>query len=229
MLPVAILMGGMATRLGTIAQSTPKSLVPINGEPFLAHQLRLLRRSGIRRAVLCVGHLGNTIREYAGNGDRFGIELEYSFDGPTLRGTAGAIRPALPLLGRSFFVLYGDSYLPCDYSLAREIFEHSGKLGLMTVYPNKDRWDASNVEYAGGRIIAYDKRQRTPRMHHIDYGLGVFQAEAFSGAATDLAEVYRELLDRDQLAAFEVEERFYEIGSVSGIEDLSRALAAGAV
>jgi N-acetyl-alpha-D-muramate 1-phosphate uridylyltransferase len=178
--------------------------------------------------VLCVGYLGEMIREFAGHGERFGVELEYSFDGPVLRGTGGAIHQALPLLGESFFVLYGDSYLPCDYARVEQAFEASGKAGLMTVYRNSDQWDASNVEFADGRILAYDKRVRTERMRHIDYGLGAFSRTAFEKPAPpgvrDLAEVYQELLAGDQLAGFEVHERFYETGSREGIADLARML-----
>lgn len=231
MLPVAILTGGIGSRLGEITRKIPKSLVEINGEPFLAHQMRLLRARGIRQVVLCAGHLGEMIRDFAGNGERFGMEIRYSFDGPALRGTAGAIHQALPLLGESFFVLYGDSYLPCDYARAMRVFEESGKRGLMTVYRNLNQFDTSNVEFSGGRILAYDKRHRTPRMLHIDYGLGLFRADAFReiapGTAKDLAGTYQELLRAGELAACEISERFYEIGSVGGIEDLSRALHEG--
>jgi NDP-sugar pyrophosphorylase family protein len=231
MLPVAILTGGMATRLRPITENIPKALIEINGEPFVAHQLRLLHSRGIRRAVLCAGHLGEMIRDFVGDGGRFGMEIDYSFDRPVLRGTAGAVHQALPLLADPFFVLYGDSYLPCDYSRVQSVFEAGAKLGLMTVYRNRDQWDSSNVEFSGGRILAYEKRQRTAQMHHIDYGLGVFRHAAFQkllpGSVKDLAEIYQELLAQDQLAACEMEERFYEIGSLVGIEDLSRALRSG--
>src|SRR3954451_802456 len=158
MFPVAILAGGLATRLRPVTEKIPKSLVEINGEPFLAHQLRLLAENGIRRATLCVGYLGEMVRDYAGNGSRFGVELTYSPDGPELRGTAGAIEQARPLLGDRFFVLYGDSYLPCDYRAVQSAFENSGRPALMTVYPNRDRWDASNVRFEDGRILAYNKK-----------------------------------------------------------------------
>jgi NDP-sugar pyrophosphorylase family protein len=227
-LPVAILSGGLATRLRPVTEKIPKALIEINGEPFLAHQLRLLHARGIRRAVLCVGHLGEMIRDFAGAGEQFGVELQYSFDGPVLRGTGGAIHQALPLLGETFFVLYGDSYLPCDYARVQEAFESSGKRGLMTVYHNSDQWDSSNVEFSDGRILAYDKRARTARMRHIDYGLGAFSGSAFEGlapgAVCDLAEVYQKLLAANELAGCEIQERFYEIGSREGIEDLSRML-----
>ncbi len=229
-LPVAILAGGLATRLRPVTEKIPKALIEINGEPFLAHQLRLLHSRGIRRAILCVGYLGEMVRDFAGAGERFGVELEYSFDGPVLRGTGGAIRQALPLLGESFFVLYGDSYLPCDYASVEEAFRSSGKRGLMTVYRNSDQWDASNVEFADGRILAYNKRSRTPGMRHIDYGLGVFSYRVFeglpAGSVCDLADVYQSLLAEQQLAGCEIRERFYEIGSREGIENLSRMLQA---
>ena len=224
--PVAILAGGLGTRLYPLTARLPKALIEINGEPFLAHQLRLLRARGVERVVLCIGQHGERIREYAGDGARFGLQIDCSPDGPTLLGTAGAVRHALPLLGNAFFVVYGDSYLPCSYRDVAEAFHAAGQPGLMTVYRNEGRWDTSNVEFDAGRIVAYDKKDRTARMQHIDYGLGVFSRAAFEGATqADLADVYGDLLRRGQLAAFEVQDRFYEIGSFDGIAELSRHLA----
>ncbi len=227
--PVVILAGGLGTRLGEITKTIPKALVEVNGEPFLAHQLRLLRARGIRRVVICVSHLGELIRDYAGDGSSFGLELQYSFDGPVLLGTAGAIRKALPLLEDSFFVLYGDSYLPCNFETVGEYFQESGKRGLMTVFRNEGLWDTSNVEFVNGSILAYDKRFRTPRMRFIDYGLGAFQAIAFrelpADIPCDLATFYQDLLSRGELAAYEIANRFYEVGSVEGLNELSQYLA----
>jgi N-acetyl-alpha-D-muramate 1-phosphate uridylyltransferase len=229
MLPIAILAGGLATRLRPITETIPKALIEIAGEPFLAHQLRKLKRHGFERVVLCVGYLGEQIREFAGDGSGFGLEIEYSPDGPQLLGTAGALRRALPLLGEAFAVIYGDSYLPCDYAAALAAFDESGRLGLMTVYRNRGLWDTSNVEFTDGRIVAYDKVNRTPAMHYIDYGLGAFRRAAFDGMAEgrvyDLAWLYQELLRRGELGAWESPERFYEIGSLEGIRDLTEFLA----
>ena len=230
MLPVAILAGGLATRLHPVTQTIPKALVAINGEPFLAHQLRLLQRSGVQRVVLCIGFLGEQIREYAGDGRRFHLDIEYSADGLRLLGTAGAIRQALGLLGADFLVLYGDSYLPCDYHAVEQSFRESGKSGLMTVFRNDGQWDASNVEFDGGQIRAYDKAVRTARMRHIDYGLGAFRAGAFAGLGdqpSDLVSVYQRLLAANDLAGFEVPDRFYEIGSFQGVRDLEHLLEGG--
>jgi len=226
--PIAILAGGLATRLRPVTTTIPKALIEVAGEPFLAHQLRLLRRNGFQRVVLLVGYLGEQIQAFAGDGSDFGLHVEYVFDGPVLLGTAGALRRALPVLGAEFAVIYGDSYLRCDYAAAIASFRGSGKQGLMTVYRNEGLWDTSNVEFAGGRILAYDKANRTPAMQHIDYGLGAFHGAAFDdvpeGVPYDLATVYQHLLARGALAAWESPERFYEIGSVEGIADLERFL-----
>jgi len=228
MLPVAILAGGLATRLRPLTEAIPKALLPIRGEPFLAHQLRLLSRSGIDRAVLCLGYLGGQIQNYTGDGAAFHLRLDYSFDGPTPLGTAGALRKALPLLGDEFLVLYGDSYLPCDYGAVENAFHAAGKAALMTVFRNRGLWDSSNVEFSESRIRAYDKTNRTPEMHYIDYGLGVMRREVFEavpGGPADLAAVYQDCLRRGELAGFEVAERFYEIGSPQGIHDLEEFLS----
>jgi len=231
MLPVAILAGGLATRLRPLTETIPKSLVEINGEPFLWHQLRLLRENGVSRVVLCLSYLGEQVRDSVGDGHDFGLQIDYSFDGSVLLGTAGALKRALPLLGESFLVLYGDSYLPIDLRAVEAAFRLSGKAGLMTVYWNEGRWDTSNVEFAGGRIVAYDKKLRTERMRHIDYGLGAFRASAFDRVPAekpwDLAVLYQDLLQAGELAAFEASHRFYEIGSFRGIEELSSYLRQG--
>jgi N-acetyl-alpha-D-muramate 1-phosphate uridylyltransferase len=232
LLTVAILAGGRATRLGSLTKSVPKSLLEVNGEPFVIHQLRLLHSKGIRRAVLCVGHLGELIQRKVGDGSNLGVQVDYSVDGPSLLGTAGAIKNALPKLRGTFFVMYGDSFLPCDYRAVARNFESSRGLGLMTVFRNDGRWDTSNVEFESGEILAYSKTERTPRMRHIDYGLGVFRAEAFESLPAakpcDLTEVYTRLLQHKQLGAFEVRERFYEIGSPEGLRETAEFLASPA-
>ena len=228
-LPVAILAGGLATRLRPITEKIPKSLVEVAGEPFLAHQLRLLHSRGIRRAVLCVGYLGEMIERDFGDGSAFGVALKYSFDGPVLLGTGGALRLALPLLGDAFFVLYGDSYLPVDYAAIADAWRASGKDALMTVFQNEGAWDTSNVEFSDDKLLRYDKRDRTPAMRHIDYGLSIFKASVFaaraSGGKFDLSDVQRDLVAQGRMGGYEVRERFYEVGSHSGLADINTLLS----
>ncbi len=227
-LPVAILAGGLATRLRPLTEHVPKSLIKVAGKPFAVHQIELLKRNGLARIVFCVGYLGEKLQAELGEGSRWGVSLSYVFDGPQLLGTGGALQRALPFLGEAFFVLYGDSYLECDYAAVEQAFRTSGTLGLMTVLCNDDQWDRSNVFFDNGRIMRYDKRRRTPAMRHIDYGLGVLQARALgaypAGQALDLATVYQDLISQNQLAGFEVMRRFYEIGSPEGLEETRRYL-----
>jgi N-acetyl-alpha-D-muramate 1-phosphate uridylyltransferase len=222
--PVAILAGGLATRLRPITEKIPKSLLPVADRPFLAHQLELLRCNGIERVVLCVGHLGEMIEEEFGDGAHFGVHLDYSFDGARLLGTGGAVRKALPLLGSKFFVLYGDSYLPIDYRAVADAFLTCGQPALMTVHANDGKWDTSNVWFAEGHIRRYDKRHPVPEMRHIDYGLSLFDAAVFQplplDQPVDLADVLRDLVAQNNLMGYEVRERFYEIGSPDGLKEL---------
>lgn len=228
--PVAILAGGLATRLRPLTETIPKSLILIQGEPFIFHQLRLLKKQGIERVVICVGYLGDHIEKKVGYGDNFGLQIQYSYDGSTLLGTGGALKKALPLLADDFFVLYGDSYLPCDFETIQTAYQRQKqqnppKRALMTVYPNQGAWDASNVEYREGAIVQYDKQNRNASMQHIDYGLGIFNQWVFSSISdtqpTDLATIYQDLLQQQQLAAYEVSVRFYEVGSSQGIQEFT--------
>jgi NDP-sugar pyrophosphorylase family protein len=192
------------------------------------HQLRLLYSQDIRKIVLCVGYLGDRIKAKIGNGGMPGMQMEYSFDGPTLLGTGGALKRALPMLGERFLVIYGDSYMPVDYSAIVEAFVLSGKPALMTVFENEGRWDASNVWLEDGEIRHYDKKLRTAEMRHIDYGIAVLNAEVFApfpdDRAFDLADVYSRLVSEKQMAAYEVKQRFYEIGSPQGLAELDSFL-----
>lgn len=222
-LPVAVLAGGLATRLRPITEKIPKALVDVAGQPFVVRQLDYLRQQGISRVVLCLGYLGAQVEAVVGDGSAFDLDVRYSWDGPRLLGTGGALRQALPLLGEQFFVFYGDSYLPIDFRAVERDFLTSGKPALMTVLKNGDQWDKSNVLFRDGRIAEYNKRAPRPEMMHIDYGLGVMSASVLENALAnepfDLADIYHELSIRGVLAGHEVFERFYEIGSHKGLDE----------
>jgi len=229
MLPVAILAGGLATRLRPMTDRIPKALLSIAGRPFIFHQLRLLKNQGIDRVVLCVGHLGEQVKAAVGDGQDLGLVIQYSFDGSELLGTGGALKKALPLLGDDFFVLNGDSYLPCSFARIQSAYGSARRSALMTVLRNAGRWDVSNILFRNGELIEYDKKSPRSEMFHIDFGLSVLSSRVFSryreSAVIDLADIYRELSKAGQLAAVEVSERFYEIGSPQGIRDTEEFLA----
>lgn len=231
--PVAVLTGGLATRLRPMTHSVPKALVPVAGRPFIDHQLTLLHRHGVRRVVLCLGHLGDQIRARVGAGTSYGLEVRYSADGPRLLGTGGALRQAAPLLGEAFWVLYGDSYLDFDYAAALDHFDaRPAAHGLMMVFANHDRWDRSNVVFRDGQLVRYDKRAQTPDMTHIDYGAALLRRAALGQMPPDepydLADLYAGLVARGEMIGYEVTQRFYEIGSPEGLRETAARLGAEA-
>lgn len=212
-----------------MTEHVPKILIDVGGRPFAEHQVELLRDQGVRDVVYCVGHLGERVEAALGDGRRWDMRFRYSFDGPKLLGTGGALMRALPLLGLAFFVIYGDSYLECDFGAVQSGFAAAGCPALMTVFRNDNRFDTSNVAYDNGRIVRYHKRGPDPDMHHIDYGLSVVSPAAFEGRAPDqpldLSVVFQDLAARERLAGFEIFERFHEIGSLNGLEETRARIA----
>jgi MurNAc alpha-1-phosphate uridylyltransferase len=229
MLPVAILAGGLATRIRPMTGNLPKALLNIAGRPFIFHQLELLRKQGADRIVLCVGHLAEQVVAAVGNGSQFGLAIQYSFDGSEPLGTGGALKRALPLLGDSFFVLNGDSYLRCSLARIQTAFALAQRPALMTVLRNDGKWDRSNVIFRNGEVIEYDKTSWRSDMTHIDFGISILSSGVFSPyretEVLDLAAICRDLSKTGQLAAIEVTDRFYEVGSAQGIQETETYLS----
>ena len=229
-----ILAGGLAQRLRPLTERVPKALVPVAGRPFADHQLTWLASQGVTGVVFAIGHLGGPIREFVESGRRWGIDVRYSDEGTELRGTAGALRLAYDegLLQPDFGVLYGDSYLTAPLDAAWEEFAATAPAVLMTVYRNEGRWDDSNAQLSGGVVVRYEKGLSDPAgagMHHIDYGFSIIDRDQVMPriehrAVADLADVYRVLSAERRVRAFEVSDRFYEIGSPTGLAELEDLL-----
>lgn len=223
-----ILAGGQATRMAHLSKDLPKALFPVHGEPFIHYQLSWLAQQGVNRVVLSLGFKGEMIRKVVGNGEVWSIAVDYVDEGDQLMGTAGAIRLAADagVLDDGFFVLYGDSFLPISFEA---VWENSrrGRQPVMTVLRNEGRWDKSNVIFQGNRILLYDKLCGDPisaGMNYIDYGLSVLPRRVIEGMVPpervmDLGDVFHQLSQRGSLGGYEVHARFYEIGSVSGLQD----------
>ena len=220
---IIILCGGLATRLRPITEKIPKSLVDVNGRPFLEYQLERLAERGLHDVVLSIGYLGEMVEELIGDGSRFGLSVRYAYDGPKLLGTAGAIRKAQGMLSSPFFIQYGDSFLDVDYSEVARAYADSGKKALMTVFRNVGQWDRSNVLYRDNTLVGYRKRQPTADMNYIDYGLSMVDGSVFNqlpaNEFSDLSDLFEQLSIDGQLAGLEVFNRFYEIGTVDGLNE----------
>lgn len=227
-LPIVILAGGLAKRLGNLAQHIPKSLVPICGRPFIDWQIECLKESGVTDFLICIGHLGELISNHLGNGKKFGVNIEYSNDGPIKLGTGGAILAALSKLPDNFMITYGDSYLPTDFHKIKNHFFEKEAGTLMTVYKNKEKIEKSNCQFKDGLIQLYSKSNSTEAMDYIDYGLSILNKSAFdsrkSNSQFDLAELFEDLSLTSNLIGYEVQNRFYEVGSLQGIINLENYL-----
>ncbi|MDD1729673.1 MAG: NTP transferase domain-containing protein [Methanospirillum sp.] len=223
MLPVVILAGGLATRLYPVTQKIPKSMIMIDGRPFIDHQLELLKEKGISHVILCVGNFGKMIESYVGDGSRFGLDVQYSYDGNILLGTGGAVKKAARMLPDIFMIMYGDSYLDINYNQIVQQFIEGMQPALMTVYRNRNAFDTSNIIMKDAKILKYDKKSRDPSMEYIDFGLIVVQKRVFdrypANEPFDLSLLLSRLVDEGQILGHEVPTRFFEIGSPSGIKE----------
>ena len=229
-LQVAVLMGGLGSRLGQQTVGMPKPLLPINGMPFFEYEFKLLFKNGFRKFVFLVGYRANMIEEYFGDGSRYGadVHIDYSYDGEVLLGTGGAVARALPLLEDDFMLIYADSFMDIDYfEVAYRYFEGKGcgKNALMTVMENGDRYDKSNVVFKDGNILVYDKAKTVSDMRYIDYGIEVFSRAVFEnlkiGVKIDLSDIQKRLVEKGMCTGCEVTHRFYEIGTPGSLAEFT--------
>ncbi|HEX9912321.1 MAG TPA: sugar phosphate nucleotidyltransferase [candidate division Zixibacteria bacterium] len=229
---LVILAGGLATRLFPLTSKVPKSMLEINKRPFLEYQLELLKEYEIKDVLLCLGYKGELIKNYFGDGKKFGVNLSYSFDGEKLLGTAGALKKAYKILNDNFLLMYGDSYLPYDYWKIEEAFKNSEKLSLMVVYKNQNRFDKSNILIADDLVKVYDKTLKGENLEYIDAGLSILKKEVLSlvpeDEPFDLQELYKTLISEQEMSAYEVRQRFYQIGSLEGLEEFKNLVEKGA-
>ena len=235
---IVILAGGLAKRLRPLTFKIPKSMIKIHNKPFLEYQIELLKENGIKDIILCVGYLGEMIQNYFGDGKNFGVKIKYSYEKDKLLGTGGALKKAESLLKDEFFLMYGDSYLLFDYQRIKRDFEKSGRLSLLVVYRNEDKYDKSNVAIEDGMVKTYDKKNkmrmrafRKEGMVYIDSGLCVLRKKALESMPEnrffDLGFLYQKLVEKKQMSAYEVQKRFYEIGSFSGLKEFEDLIKRG--
>jgi len=225
---IVILAGGLATSLGPLTEKVPKSMIPTRGKPFLWYQIELLKKNGLTDILLCTGHLASQITDYFGDGEEFGVRINYSEEKEELLGTGGALKRAENLLEDEFFVMYGDSYLILDYQEIARYFHKFDRLGLMVVYKNHNRFDESNVVVKDGFVKVYDRRNPGRELIYIDEGVSILKKEILCGFPSHthfpLGRIFQRLISGGQLLAFETKQRFYEIGSAEGLNDFRRLI-----
>lgn len=225
-LPVAILAGGLGTRIQSVSRGLPKSLMEFNGKPFIEWQLQLLEKNKCKSVVICTGHKSSLVKRYLESRTKSTLDIKLSFDGKYSLGTGGALIKARKHLGKAFLVLYGDSYLSVNFEEVTEYFLNIKKSGLMTVIKNDNNFERSNVYFKDNLVLEYDKLNGNKKMKYIDYGLSAFKSECLSSfkinSSLDLSIILSELAVKQQLAGYEVFDRYYEVGSIQGIKDFKK-------
>tara|TARA_B000000565_G_C23758301_1_gene367363 strand:- start:58 stop:762 length:705 start_codon:yes stop_codon:yes gene_type:complete len=226
-LQIIIIAGGLATRLGTLTSNKPKSLIDINGDPFIIHQLRYLKNQGFKKIHLCLGFLADQIITTLKHFNYLDLNITYSLDGDNQLGTGGALKNALDKCEDYFFVQYGDSYLPINYSKIYDFFVmNKSQSNILTIYENNSMYDKSNVIYTANKIFKYDKNLNSAEMNFIDYGLSLLKKDEIipilENNISDLSEVYKILINENKMIPYIVKERFYEIGKPEGIADMKK-------
>jgi len=218
---MVILCGGLATRLGIIAKEIPKSMIDINGKPFLQHQIELLKKHDFDEIILCIGHLGEQIKNYFGDGTKFGINIKYSKDNQL--GVIGAIKNAEPLLRDNFFMMYGDSYLPhLDFNNMYQKYQNQDKLALMSIWKNNNKTDKSNIKIKNGLVTNVGE----PNSDYVDYGAIVLNKKILElippNKPFSTKEFWKKLTSKKQLGIYEVKKRLYHIGNIDGLKELRK-------
>lgn len=224
MTQIVVLTGGKATRLYPVTKDIPKSMIKINGVPFISHQINLFKKNNISDVVLCIGVFSDQIIDYVGDGSKLGVSVKYSVEHATeLLGTLGALIKAHDLLSDIFFVTFGDSYLEIDYQRIYDEFIHSNKMGMMTVYKNNSKYVSNNTAIKNKLVTKYDK-SNSIEFEYVDYGISIFRKKVLDffprEKNLDLTILNQKLIFMNELAAYEVYQKFYEIGTFEGIADL---------
>ena len=149
---VAILAGGMGTRLRSRTGDLPKPMVLVMGKPVLEHQIDLCRSYGLTKIALLVHHQSEIIKSYFGDGSQWGVNLTYITENEP-RGTAGALRDSLDVMEDEFFVLYADTYADVNLSKMKEVAVERNCAGALLLHPNDHPSDSDLVELDASSYI----------------------------------------------------------------------------
>lgn len=220
-LPVLILCGGLGTRLRPVVADRPKSLAAIGDRPFLELQIELLRDQGAKHFVLCVGHMANHVRDAFGDGQRFGVRIDYSEEGDQLLGTGGALKLAERFFHPAAFVVNGDTYLDADHNQLVKQHRASGAIATLTLarLPDASRFGSVDLNATGQFVTGFREKATTREPGWLNAGAYVLDRALIdripAGAVTSLERDVFPAAVREglRIAAHRCERPFYDIGT----------------
>jgi NDP-sugar pyrophosphorylase family protein len=225
---VAVLAGGLGTRLRPITDRLPKCMTPVGDKPFLYYLLQLFKEKGTDEVILCTGYLGEQIEEYFGNGKNMGLRLLYSRENGCLLGTGGALKLAEPILHDSLLVVNGDTYLNIDYKTIYEDFNMSKAQALIVASQCPTDTCGDLAVDDNFNVTAYDKTNPVGK-DYVNAGvMGLKRdilAEVNPAQVVSLeADIFPNLISRGDVRACITAKQFYDIGSFSGLGIFERTI-----
>ncbi len=230
-----ILAGGAGTRLRPFTLSSPKPMVVVNGKPFLEHLIELLKNNSIKDVVILTGYLGEKIEKYFGKGERFGINIKYSYT-PFLNGKGEEnesgirLKKAENLLDNYFLLLYSDNYWPLQLKKLVDFFQTHPCEVLITVYSNKDNSTKNNILVDhNGYILKYDKDRKEKNLNGVDIGFFIINKKILKQLPKSNSKFERDLLpqlsEKRKLAGFLTDDKYYSISDLERVKITEKYLA----
>jgi len=211
-----ILAGGRGERMRPLTDIRPKPMIEVCGRPFLEHQLLMLREQGFRRVLLLLGYLPEVVRDYFGDGSKWGMQIDYSITAVE-DNTGRRIKLAEQKLEDSFLLVYCDNYWPMQMDRMWRRFVEAGAPAMLTVYANKDKYTKHTLKLdEAGFVTVYDKTHKTPDLQGTEISFAILRKELVGllpDTNVSLEETLFPVLIRDrQLAAYVTQHRYYSIG-----------------
>lgn len=223
-----ILAGGRGVRLKPITDDIPKPMIHFHGKPFLRYLIENLKEEGFTKVLLLLGYLPERIQDYFGNGESFGIKIEYEITSPEDE-TGKRLKLATHKLDPHFLLMYCDNYWPMQFNKMWQQFQNQDSLAQITVYKNDDNYTKNNVLVDGNNyVVKYDKGRTDQNLRGVDIGFVLLKKEVLSlipdKNVNFEAVVYPQLVRNNKLTAFLTHHRYYSVGSHERISDTERFL-----
>ena len=195
-------------------------MLTFNDKPFLYYIVNLLSKQDIKDIVLCIGYLGEKVKDFFGDGKKLGVSIKYSVESRQLLGTGGALRHAHHLMEEYFLVLNGDTYLPVNYPEVEQEHRKLGRKAMMVVYTNEMNTGVKHNVALGSdqMVIGYDKEGTAPDLKYAEAGAVILQREALDfipeGEKISFEDgIYQPLIAQREMAAHITGQQFYDIGT----------------
>ena len=219
-----ILAGGKATRLRPITYEIPKPLLPVKGIPLMEYGIRLLAKYDVREIIIALGYLSHKIRQYFGDGGKFGVQIQYTEEQEPL-GTAGPLRLAKDQLTETFFMLSADILCDIDLEKFAQFHRQHDGLGTIAVTTVEDSSRFGMIVFQNDRIVDFvekpEKQQQTSQ--YINSGYYVLEPEVIDRVSEGYCmiekAIFPELAKEDKLFGYRFDGQWSDVGTFSAYEE----------